>query len=873
MHPAQSKIEDATIILETVPEAYVRLDAHFCFTFINRAAEFLLGAPRAELMGKTPWDGLPGLSATLRTPLEQACRRVLADRTPAMFENYSEALQRWYAFTATPELNGGLIIHFSDITERKKAHEPYKDIFEGALEGINRVSPQGQYLAVNPALAEMLGFDSAEEMKSFRTDLAKQVWLDPNEHLRFRELLERRGVIRDYECRYVRKDGTVFWVSLNSRKVCGPDGKTLYYDDFIQDITERNRIEDALRKSEEKFSKAFHSSPAAVLIINLTDDCFIDVNEAFERISGYSRDEAIGRTASELGMWNDLHDRQEAIGRLRAERRIRNLEYSFRSKDGSMGTGLLSAELMELDGRQCALVTAIDISDRKQIEQRLKTLATAIEQAGEQIVITDNDGVIQYCNPAFEKITGYTREEAIGANPRILKSGKHSSDFYGQLWSTIKNGMVWTGHLSNKKKDGSLYEEEATISPIRDASGKITGFVAVKRDVTHHLELERQFQQAQKLESIGRLAGGVAHDFNNILTIISGYANLVLTALNRTDPLWSYAEEIRKASERAASLTKQLLAFSRKQVIEPKTMDVNTTIRDSEQMLQRLIGEDITLATRLDPFLGQVTADPEQLYQVIMNLIVNARDAMPDGGRLDIGTANVQVTDEDAGTQPDAKAGRYVMITVTDAGTGMDENTRQHIFEPFFTTKERDRGTGLGLSTVYGIMRQNGGWIDVSSELGVGSSFKLYFPRIDGSVAEDRLEASGSGGPHGGETILVVEDQDAVRRITKKILSVYGYHILEAADGDEAADIGQRHPGEIHLLLTDVVLAGMNGKELSERLRTLRPKLKVLFTSGYTSEIIARRGILESGVAYIAKPFTPDRLAAKVREVLHEGPM
>jgi len=869
MHPTQSTIEDAANILETVQEAYVRLDSELRFAFINRAAETLLGAPRAELMGKTPWDVRP---ETAGTPLEVGFRRALAERTPVMLENYHEVWHRWYGLTATPDANGGLIVHFSDITERKKAEEQYKDVFEGAVEGIHRATPQGEYLAVNPALAKMLGYDSPKEVMSSLKDVVTQVWLDANERSRFLESIEKHGVMRGYECRYLRKDGTVFWVSLNSRKVCGPDGNTLFYDTFIEDITERNRMENAMRQSEAKFSKAFRSSPAAVLIVDLTEDRFVDVNEAFERISGYRRDEVIGRTSSELGMWNDLNDRERVLGQLRADGRIRNLEYAFRSKTGSMGTGLISAELIELDGRPCALAAAIDVTEHKQIEQRLNNLATAIEHAGEQIVITDLDGVIQYCNPAFEKITGYSREEAVGANPRILKSGRHTAEFYGQLWTTIKNGEVWTGHLVNKKKDGSLYEEDATISPIRDALGKITGFVAVKRDVTQQLQLERQFQQAQKLESIGRLAGGVAHDFNNILTVINGYSDFLLTALDRTDPLWSNADEIRKASERATSLTKQLLAFSRKQVIEPKTMDVNTTIRDSEQMLQRLIGEDITLTTRLDPFLGQVLADPEQVHQVIMNLIINARDAMPEGGLLDIATLNVEVTDDDARSRPDAKPGRYVMMAVTDGGTGMDENTRQQIFEPFFTTKERDKGTGLGLSTVYGIVRQSGGWIDVSSEVGVETSFKLYFPRIDGPLVVEQKEAIRSTGPHGGETILVVEDQDAVRRITKKILRVYGYDILEAANGDEAVEVSQKHPGEIHLLLTDVILPGMNGKELSERLRTLRPKLKVLFTSGYTSEIIAARGVLDYGVAYIPKPFIPDRLAAKVREVLTEPP-
>jgi two-component system cell cycle sensor histidine kinase/response regulator CckA len=629
MHPTQSTVEDAANILEAVQEAYVRLDSELRFTFINRAAEILLAAPRADSIGKTPWDVHP---ETAGTPLELGFRRALAERTTVMFEHYYDARQRWYGLTATPDANGGLIVHYSDITDSK------------------------------------------------------------------------------------------------------------------QGVAGGERMEDALRKSEEKFSKAFRSSPAAVTIADISEGRFIDVNEAFERVTGYRRDEAIGRTAHELEIWADPHDREETIRQLSAVGRIRNVEYRFRSKDGAMGTGLISAELIELDGKPCAIAATIDITERKQIEQRLNTLATAIEQAGEQIVITDLDGVIQYCNPAFERITGYSKEEAVGAHPSLLKSGKHNTDFYDELWTTITNGEVWTGHFLNKKKDGSLYEEDATISPIRGASGKITGFVAVKRDVTQTLELMRQLLQSQKLESIGRLAGGVAHDFNNLLTVINGYSDFLITSLDRTHPLWSSADEIRKAGERAASLTKQLLAFSRKQVIEPRPLDLNTTIRGSEQMLQRLIGEDITLTARLDPFLGQVMADPEQIHQVILNLVINARDAMPSGGRLDITTENVEVTSEEASIQPDAKMGRYVMMIVTDSGTGMDENTRQRIFEPFFTTKERDKGTGLGLATVYGVVRQNGGWISVSSEPRVGTSFKLCFPRIDGRVVEEQREVSRAEG-------------------------------------------------------------------------------------------------------------------------------
>jgi len=388
MTPTQATIENATIILETAQEAYVRLDAEFRFAFINRAAEILLGAPRTDLTGKTPWDVHP---ETTGTPLELGLRRALLERIPVMFENYYEGWQRWYSLTATPDATGGLVVHFADATESKRV------------------------------------------------------------------------------------------------------------------ALERKRMEDALRKSEEKFSKAFRSSPAAVTIVDLATGTYLEVNETFEHLMGYRHDEVIGKRWEDLGLWVDISNRDEAIRRLLKDGGVRDWEFAFRKKSGDVRIGLISAELIEIEGNPCAITATIDITGRKQTEERLNTLATAIEQAGEQIVITDLDGVIQYCNPAFERTTGYSKEEAIGANPRLLKSGKHTAEFYGQLWTTIKNGGVWAGHLFNKKKDGSLYEEDATISPIRDTSGKMSGFVAIKRDVTQHLQLERQFQQAQKLESIGRL--------------------------------------------------------------------------------------------------------------------------------------------------------------------------------------------------------------------------------------------------------------------------------------------------------------------------------------------------------------------------------
>jgi CheY-like chemotaxis protein len=375
------------------------------------------------------------------------------------------------------------------------------------------------------------------------------------------------------------------------------------------------------------------------------------------------------------------------------------------------------------------------------------------------------------------------------------------------------------------------------------------------------------------MESVGRLAGGVAHDFNNLLTIINGYSGFLLNGLKVGDPLRGYADEIRMAGEGAASLTKQLLAFSRKQVIEPKVLDLNATIRESAPMLQRLIGEDIVLETHLDSSAGQVMADPDQIHQVIMNLAVNARDAMPDGGAIDVETENVELGEKQIGAgRVSATPGRYVLMTFTDNGQGMDETTRRQIFEPFFTTKELGKGTGLGLATVYGIVRQSGGWIDVWSEVSVGTSLKVYLPRIDSCPLPER-EGIGPPTEEGVETILVVEDQRAVRAYTGTALRQCGYQVLEASDGDEATAAAERHAGEIHLLLTDVVMPGMNGKELSERLKAKYPNLKVLFISGYTADAIAHHGVLDPGVAFLQKPFRPEELAERIREVLAKPSM
>jgi PAS domain S-box-containing protein len=509
-----------------------------------------------------------------------------------------------------------------------------------------------------------------------------------------------------------------------------------------------------------------------------------------------------------------------------------------------------------------------DITERKRAEEERDRLMTAIEQTGEVIVITDPAGVIEYVNPAFERATGYDRDEAIGRNPRILKSGKQGEAFYRELWETITSGRTWQGRTVNKRKDGKLYTEEATISPVFDAAGRIVNYVAVKHDITESLRLAEQLQQAQRMESVGRLAGGVAHDFNNMLGVILGYAELAVERVDPSLPLHGDLLEIRKAANRSADLTRQLLAFARQQTVAPRVLDLNETVSGMVKMLKRLIGEDIALVWRPGTDLWPVKVDPSQIDQIMANMCINARDAVADIGTLTIETANVVFDDAYCADHSGFSPGEFALLAVSDTGSGMDEESLAHVFEPFYTTKGVGEGTGLGLSTVYGIVTQNGGFINVYSEPGHGTTFKIYLPRHSGEA--EPLPTRGPSRPlaRGRETILITEDEPAILAVTTRLLERLGYTVLAAGTPSEAIRLATENPDGTHLLMTDVVMPEMNGRDLAGKLLSLQPDLKRLFMSGYTADIIAHHGVLDEGVHFIQKPFSIEDLAAKVREVL-----
>ena len=458
----------------------------------------------------------------------------------------------------------------------------------------------------------------------------------------------------------------------------------------------------------------------------------------------------------------------------------------------------------------------------------------------------------------------------LGQNPRILKSGRQDAEFYRRMWEVLGRGEVWSGHFINKCKSGALYEEDATISPVRDTTGAIVNYVAVKRDVTHEKALEAQFLQSQKLEAFGQLAGGVAHDFNNILAVIQMQAGLMKSEENLTAHLLDFAVEIEKAAERAANLTRQLLLFSRKQTPQAHDFNLKDAVANMTKMLRRTLGEQVELRFKFSEEPLPVHADPGMIDQVLLNLSVNARDAMPKGGQLLIETAAVEF-DEAAATQhAQARPGSFVCLSVSDTGGGIPPEILLRIFEPFFTTKDAGKGTGLGLATVFGIVQQHKGWIQVYSEVGRGTTFRVYLPRL--ARASDKKAASSLAAIRGGsETILLVEDESAMRATVRTILSRRGYRVLEASKGSEALEVWNQNRGEIRLLLTDLVMpGGMNGIEIASQFLKQDPKLKVIYTSGYSAEIANRDISLEEGVNFLAKPYQAHKLAQIIRTLLDQ---
>jgi two-component system, cell cycle sensor histidine kinase and response regulator CckA len=502
-------------------------------------------------------------------------------------------------------------------------------------------------------------------------------------------------------------------------------------------------------------------------------------------------------------------------------------------------------------------------------EEMLHKLRRSVEQSPDLVMITNSAGILEYVNPAFEKLTGYASAEVIGQTLGILKSDQQSGELYEEMWNTVLSGKVFNGTVMNRKKNGETFVIEKAITPLRNPGGQITHFISTGRDITDQRKLESQLHQSQKMDAIGLLAGGVAHDFNNLLLVISAYAELVLDSLSAEDPSRRKVDEIITATRRAADLTRQLLAFGRKQMQSLRVLDLNVVVGEISRMLPRLIGEDIQLVFVPGRDLVKVKADPAQIEQVVMNLATNARDAMPDGGKLTIETSNVSLDQAYVQKHAVVPAGEYALLAVSDSGEGIAAEHLNHIFEPFYTTKEAGKGTGLGLATTYGIVKQSGGFIWVYSEPGQGTTFKIYLPRVLRAAGKVEGPAPAiRSSPHGRETVLLVEDEAAVRASTCEFLIRCGYTVVTAENGEDAMRVSREYKWPIHLMITDVVMPKMGGPKLAEQLAAERPAMKALFVSGYAENTVLQHGKVDVGARFLSKPFSLSTLANKIREVL-----
>jgi two-component system cell cycle sensor histidine kinase/response regulator CckA len=763
---------------------------------------------------------------------------------------------------------------FHDITNRKRAEESlklFRALIDSSNDTIEVVDPEtGCFLDVNEKGYKDLGY-TREEFLSL-----KVFDIDPTiDHSLFTEVLMKelheKGSLTQ-ETFHLRKDGTTFPVEINLSYVQLDRG---YLVTVARDITERKRAEEAIRESEKKYRTILESIEEGYYETDIKGN-FTFFNDSMCRILGYSADELMGMNNRDFLTPETARKVYKIFNKIYQTGKPESImEHEFVKKDGSTITVETSASLIRDPKDEPVGFRGIirDITEAKRIETELiqtkNFLQNIFNSSAEGITTTDLHGNIMYISPRVKDILGYNQEELIGKKVySFYSNGKE--DAKAIMKAIAEKGELRNYEMKLVRKDGRLVDINSSASLLKDEKGETIGTLGIYSDITEEKKLDAQLQQALKMEAIGTLAGGVAHDFNNILTSIIGNAELMLMTFGKDDYLREGIGEIKSAGERAASLTRQLLAFSRKQMIQPRILDLDELLSDIKKMLVRLIGENVEILMVAGSDLWQVEIDPSQMEQVIINLAVNARDAMPNGGKLTIQTANTYLDDNYFSEHNifEGQPGSYVMVAVSDTGSGMDKETQEHIFEPFYSTKEKGKGTGLGLSTVYGIVKQNKGFIWVYSEPGQGTTFKIYMPRAEEKVKTEEKVQTSEKHLSGSETVLVVEDDDSLRNLAQKTLRQYGYRVLTARNGEDALSIGKEYEGQIDLLLTDVVMPTMNGKETAERLQPLYPQMKVIYMSGYTDDAIVHLGVLEPGINFLQKPFSPEPLAIKVREVL-----
>jgi len=681
--------------------------------------------------------------------------------------------------------------------------------------------------------------------------------------------VRRREPILRMEYRILRKDGESRWINDRRQMIYDEGGRLLCIDGLCLDISDQKKGEQILlsairrAEAEQARTEAIIAGMGDGVSIHSRDYAILYENRVLRELTGKREGTDCHRFEGCLSRRRD----DCPVAKTFADGGIHTVETETVSGHRTVPIEITTAPIRDAGGEVTSVVSIVrDISARKRAEEEHRRLAAAVEYAADAILVTDAEWVVQYVNPAFEKVTGYAKEEILGRNPYLLAPDGENIRIYLGIEDAIRAGRPWKGRLKNKRKDGFHLQQDTVIYPIRDPNGRIVNHVVASRDITREVQLEKQARTAQQMEAVGTLAGGIAHDFNNALTGIIGFADLLRIRLGKDPKLQGDVDEILKCAARASTLTKQLLAFARRQVIEPVSLGLNTVVRDLSRLLKKVSGEQIEVRIRLTEGVPPIFADRGQLEQVLLNLCLNSRDAMPGGGEFLVSTDAIAWEEERVEDQAVMPPGGYVLLSVADNGSGMDDATRKRAFEPYFTTKAPGKGTGLGLSMVYGIVKQNGGFIFLDTRPGAGTTFRIYFPATE-VVPEDKEEEKEAPVRGGTETILLAEDEEAIRNLAERSLRGYGYEVLAARDGVEAVSLLEAHP-EIAVAVLDVVMPRMGGKEACDAMQRIRPGLKALFTSGYSTDRIHESFVLLPGIEFLPKPYGPAVLARRVREVL-----
>ncbi|HET8654022.1 MAG TPA: PAS domain S-box protein [Longimicrobiaceae bacterium] len=858
-------------LVENSPDVISRLDRDLRHVYVNPAIVRETGVPAEAFLGRThaEFAALHGVPEPFAARWTEALTRARDEGRPETIEFEfpgAPGSRRWECrIGAVRSRSGeveGLLAIGRDVTALRESEARYRAIVNQAGIGIAIVDLVGRPVQSNPALRRMLGYSATEFAEMPFEEFTHPD--DVTEGLaRFVELMEGRRDDYRMEKRFIRADGSVMWGDLTVTLLRTGGGAPLYAVALIEDVTERRQAERALRESEQRFRAIFEGSNDAVFLYALEEDGtptrFYEVNQiACERL-GYTREDLLRMTVADLNPHAGAPSRlPEIIEQMLRDGRFLT-EHVHTTADGRRVPVEINASLIELAGRKTIVAIARDVSERKRTEEALRAtneiLQALIEAMPLAVCASDSEGRVTTWNPAAERIFGWTAEEVLGRPCPIVFS--HEAE------PSRAEGV----EAIATRKDGGTVQLSIWSAPVlRDASGEARSTLGVYADVTEQKQLEERLRLAERLESVGRLAGGVAHDFNNLLTVISGNTQMMLADLPTDSPLYDDLRDIRQAAERAAALTRQLLAFSRRQMLQPRVLDLNEEVTGTGKMLRRILGEDVKLVTELTA-THAVEVDPGQLSQVLINLAVNARDAMPVGGVLTIETRDVELGERHANLSPyPMRAGVYVLLSVSDTGYGMDEETLANAFEPFFSTKGND-GTGLGLATVYGIVKQSGGYIWVESAPGEGTAFHIYLPQAL-APAEAEPEKPEPAPRGAGQTILLVEDEEAVRSLVRRLLLRGGYTVLSAGDGEDALRVCADFDGHIDLVLTDVVMPRMSGRELAEKLAELRPASPILFMSGYTDDDLLHHGVREAGFEFLQKPIDSEELLARIAAML-----